>query len=97
MTRPVSRARVAQELARARGARRLLPWAALSALGAGAIALVAGGGARGAAVLFAAGLLFALFLWVTSIPRCPVCGTRLAVPRGGEAPASCGRCRSRFE
>lgn len=97
MTPPLPRARVEQELARARGARRLLPWAAVSAAGLGAIALSAGGGLRGAGALVGVGLLFALFLWVTSIPRCPACGARLAAPRGGGPPAVCGRCRSRFE
>lgn len=97
MTRPIPRASVERELARARGARRLLPWAALSAAGGGAIALAAGGGARGAGALFCAGLLFALFLWVTAIPRCPACGARLAPPRGGGVPAGCPRCRAPFE
>ncbi len=97
-----------RELARARGARRLLPWAVATAAGGGLLAFAAGGGARGAAALAAVGLLFALFLWTTSIARCPACGARLRSekrpsPRGGAGPAaverpeSCPRCRTRFE
>jgi hypothetical protein len=101
----VTRRQVEQELARARGARRMVPWAVASALGGGAIALVAGGGARGALAVAAAGLLFALFAWATSIARCPACGARLERKRPGPnetGPAvvepfeSCPRCRTRF-
>ena len=94
-----------RERARASGARKLLPWALLSSLGGGAIAFVAGGGLRAGASLAAVGLVFCLFLWVTSIARCPACGAPL--PRrsgrnaGGEAFAdrveTCARCRTRFE
>jgi hypothetical protein len=93
-----------RELARAQGARRLLPWALLSALGGGAIAWVAGGGPRGGAALAAVGLLFVLFLWATSIARCPACGASL--PKGrirgagatgaGVRPESCPACGARF-
>lgn len=97
MTRqPVSGAQVERELARARGARRLLPWAVLGALGGAAIGLAAGGGLRGAGTLFVLGLLFALFLWVTSIPRCPACGARLRAPSGAGRLESCPRCRARY-
>ncbi len=91
-----------RELARARGSRRLLPWAALSALGGGALAYVAGGGVRGAVSLSAVGLLFVLFLWTTSVARCPACGARLGRGRtsgagpAGERPESCPSCRIRF-
>ena len=94
---------VDRELARAAGARRVLPWALLSALGGGAIVWVAGGGPRGAAVIAALGLLFVLFLWVTGIARCPACGAPLPRPRGAPsagAPArleSCPSCRARFD
>jgi len=94
-----------RERARAAGARRLLPWTLLTALGGGAIAFAAGGGLSAGASLAAVGLVFALFLWVTSIPRCPACGAPL--PRrpssGGERDAfgsraeTCARCRARFE
>jgi hypothetical protein len=104
----IRRRDVERERARARGARRLLPWSLATALGGGLIALAAGGGARAAATLFAVGLLFTLFLWTTSIPRCPACGVRLPEerrpgPHGGTGPAeversgSCPRCRTRFE
>jgi hypothetical protein len=96
---------VDRELARARGARRLLPWALVSALGGGAIAWVAGGGPRAGAALAAVGLFFVLFLLATSIARCPACGAPL--PRGrvrgegatgaGARPDSCPACGARFE
>lgn len=95
MSRPVPRESVRRELARARGSRKLLPWASLSALGGAAIGLAVGGGPRAAAVLFALGMGFALFLWVTSIPRCPSCGERL--PSRDEPPEACKGCRARFE
>jgi hypothetical protein len=86
---------VDRELSRARGARKMLPWTALTAVGGAALGFVAGGGAKGAAVLFALGLVFALFLWTTSVPRCPGCGTRL--PPGEARLESCPGCRARFE
>ncbi len=109
MTRPVSRRDVERELARARGARRMLPWAALSAVGAAAIGLAAGGGARAALVLLALGLSFALYLWTTAIARCPACGAPLPAgrrkpgpaappdPAEGERIRSCPRCLVRFD
>ncbi len=84
-----------RELARARGARKMLPWTALTAVGGAALGWVAGGGARGAAALFALGLVFALFLWTTAVPRCPACGTRL--PSGRARLEACPGCRARFE
>lgn len=105
-TRPLGRKDLQQERARARGARRLLPWALVSAAGGGAIGYMAGGGVRAAAALLALGLVFAAFLWVTSIARCPSCGAPLprlrprpAVPgpAGGEDVSSCPRCRARFD
>jgi len=95
--RRVPERRVQQELARARGSRRMLPWALLTAVGGAGLGVAAGGGWRAALALGAMGLGFALFLWVTSIPRCPACGARLAPPRGDERPRSCPRCRASFE
>jgi hypothetical protein len=101
----VTRREVDQELARARGARRMLPWAVATAAGGGLIALLAGGGARGALAVAGVGLLFALFAWVTSVARCPACGGSLRSKRpgpNGADPAvverfdSCPRCRTRF-
>lgn len=95
---------VDRELARARGARRLLPWVLVSSLGAGAIAWVAGGGLKAGASVAALGVVFVLIVWTTSIARCPACGARL--PRGrhrgtgvpaGERPESCPSCRTRFD
>lgn len=82
-----------RELARAQGARRLLPWALLTALAGGGIALAAGGGLRGAAALAAVGLVFLAFAWVTSIARCPACGAAL---RAKAPPAACRACGTRF-
>lgn len=96
---------VDRELARADGARRVLPWALVSILGGGAIAWVAGGGLRGGAAIAAVGLVFVLFLWATSIARCPACGSPLPRRRGTPPgapgttgrPETCPRCRTRFE
>jgi hypothetical protein len=88
--------RVQQELARARGSRRMLPWALLTAVGGGALGALAGGGVRGALALGAVGLVFACFLWVTSIARCPACGARLSA-RGDERLRGCPRCRATFD
>jgi hypothetical protein len=109
MRRTVIRARdVERELARARSARRLLPWAFATAAGGGLIAAFAGGGARAALAVAAVGLLFAVFAWTMSIARCPACGGRLpnekrpgphevAGPAGVERFESCPRCRARLE
>jgi hypothetical protein len=94
-----------RERARAAGARRLLPWTLLTAVGGGAIAYAAGGGLRAGAALGAVGLLFSLFLWTTSIARCPVCGARLPRRAGGTGTRgptpggaeTCAQCRTRFE
>jgi hypothetical protein len=103
---------VERERARARAARRLLPWALATAAGGGLIAYAAGGGPRAALALAAIGLLFAAFVWTTSIARCPACGAPLgrtkeegrrpdpegeAGPAAVERPESCPRCRARFE
>lgn len=86
---------IQRERARARGARRLLPWSVLTAAGGAALGVAAGGGVRAAATLLAIGLSFALFLWVMSIPRCPVCGARL--PLRPERLERCARCGTRFD
>jgi hypothetical protein len=97
-----TRHQVERELARARGARRVLPWAVATAAGGGLIAFMAGGGLRAAVVVAAIGLLFAAFAWTTSIARCPACGAPLVRNRpspNGAGPAvveSCPRCRTRF-
>ncbi len=103
----LQQADVDREIARARSARRMLPWTLTTAAGGAAIALVAGGGARAAGALLALGLVFAAFLWTVSIARCPACGAPLRTPRrkpgpGGRGPAeeervrSCPRCGERF-
>jgi hypothetical protein len=97
---------VDRELARAQGARRLLPWAFATALGAGAIAWVAGGGAKAGATVAALGLVFVLFVWTTSVARCPLCGAPLRRGRAAQAqpgagalarPDSCPSCHARFD
>lgn len=98
MTRPVTRVTrdsVDRELSRARGSRRLIPWAFATAAGGAAIGFVAGGGVRAAAALLCVGLVFVLFLWVTAIPRCPACGARLR-PAAGARLDGCPRCRTPF-
>lgn len=90
---PATSRDVERELARARGARRLLPWALLTALAAGSLAFAAGGGLRGGATIAAVGLLFTLFVWTTSIARCPGCGARL---RASERPHACPGCGLRY-
>jgi hypothetical protein len=105
---PTPRAAYDRELSRARGARRMLPWAFLTAAGGASLGFVAGGGVRGAAVLLALGLVFAAFLWVTSVARCPSCGAPLPTAKRRPGPAApdpagvervpvCPRCRARFE
>jgi hypothetical protein len=82
---------VEQERARARGARRLIPWVVGSAASAGVLVWVAGGGWRGALTIGALGLLFGALVLAFSVARCPRCGTLL--PRGtasGEGCPSCG-------
>lgn len=91
----VTRESVERELARARGSRRMLPWAFLTAAGGAAIGFVAGGGVRAAAALMGLGLVFVLFLWVTAIPRCPACGARLR-PAAGARLDACPRCRTPY-
>ncbi len=106
MARTLGRRDVDRELARARGSRRMLPWSIVTAAGGAAIAFAAGGGPRAAGALFLLGLVFAAFLWSTSIPRCPACGaplprTKRPGPRGSgpavERVASCPRCLARFD
>ncbi len=103
----LQQADVDKEVARARSARRMLPWTLATAAGGAAMALVAGGGARAAGVLLALGLAFAAFLWTVSVARCPACGAPLPRPRRrpdpeGTGPAeanhvrSCPRCAARF-
>jgi hypothetical protein len=77
-----------QERARALAARKVLPWVVASALGAAALVKVAGASFGGAAGVFGAGLVVALFVWTLSIPRCPDCGKRL--PRTTAEPAAAG-------
>ncbi len=99
---------VDREIARARSARRMLPWTLATAAGGAAIALAAGGGPRAAGALLALGSIFAAFLWTVSVARCPACGAPLPRRREGPAPEgtspaetervrSCPRCAARFE
>jgi hypothetical protein len=101
---------VERERARASGARRLLPWAVLSAVLVGSLVGFAGAGWRGGLVIGLLGLLFAGFTASAAVARCPACGAPLgrlpdAPPRseGRPDPAEpassrrCSRCRVRFE
>jgi hypothetical protein len=84
----------------------MVPWALGSAVLAGLLVAVAGGGWRGGAVVGLLGLVFAGFAAVTSRARCPACGGSLAAlagerpGRGGPAPSAprrCPRCRIAFD
>ncbi len=100
---------VQRELQRARAARRLVPWAAGSALLAAALVGLAGGGPRGGLSTLALGALLVAYAAVAAIPRCPACGeslwTRGERPGPAGAPAStlvertrrCPRCGATFE
>lgn len=93
MARPASPKDVERELARARGARRLLPWAVASALAAGALVGVAGAGWKGGLVVALVGLVFAAFTATAAVARCPSCGASLS-DRAGRSPG-CPTCRVR--
>lgn len=93
MTPPSSPKDVERELARARGARRMLPWAVASALAAGALVGSAGAGWKGALVIALVGLVFAAFTAAAAVARCPSCGAPLS-DRAGRAPG-CPSCRVR--
>jgi predicted RNA-binding Zn-ribbon protein involved in translation (DUF1610 family) len=75
---------VRRELQRARGARRLVPWALLSAFLGWSMVSVAARSFRAGLPLLAAGLLFALVIRALSVPHCPTCGKNLWVR--GERP-----------
>jgi len=95
---------VRRELQRARGARRLVPWAFLSAvLGWGFLAY-AGRSWRAGLPLLLGGLLFTLVIRVLAVPHCPSCGKGLwvrgerpgpptaPVPTRAERDRRCPRC-----
>ncbi|HET8725565.1 MAG TPA: hypothetical protein VFM53_15305 [Anaeromyxobacteraceae bacterium] len=95
---------VRRELQRARGARRMIPWALLSAaLGFAAMAW-AGRSWRAGLPLLVGGLLFALVIRQLAIPHCPDCGKGLwlrgerpgpptaPVPTQVERDRKCPRC-----
>ncbi|ABC83857.1 hypothetical protein [Anaeromyxobacter dehalogenans] len=98
-----------RERSRARGARRLLPWAVASAIAAGLLVGTAGAGWRGGLAVAGVGLLFAAFAAVASVARCPSCGAPLGkeddrpAPGGRPGPADplreqhCARCGARFD
>lgn len=95
MARPASQKDVERELSRARGARRMLPWAVASALAAGALVGFAGAGWKGGLVIALVGLVFAAFTATAAVARCPACGASLG-ERGGKV-ARCPRCQTRFD
>ena len=95
---------VRRELQRARGARRLVPWALLSALLGFGFMAWAGRSWRAGVPLLAGGLLFALVIRQLAIPHCPDCGKGLwlrgerpgpptaPVPTQVERDRKCPRC-----
>jgi hypothetical protein len=107
MRRAPTWAGVERELARARSARRVIPWVLLGALGAAALVGVAARSIVAALPILLPGIAAALFTWIMGIPRCPACGASLL--RRGETRASpaapaevsrtrrCSRCGARFE
>lgn len=116
MAGPAKRLRLAdleRERSRARGARRLLPWAVASAIAAGLLVGTAGAGWRGGLAIAGVGLLFAAFAAAASVARCPSCGAPLGkepgkeddrpAPGGHPGPADpsrqqhCARCGARFD
>ena len=95
---------VRRELQRARGARRLVPWAFLSALLGWAFLAAAARNWRAGLPLLAGGLLFTLVIRVLAVPHCPSCGKSLwirgerlgpptaPVPTQAERDRRCPRC-----
>jgi hypothetical protein len=95
---------VHKELQRARGARRLVPWALLSAFLGWSLVSVAARNWRAGLPLLAGGLLFALVIRGLAIPHCPACGKNLwlrgerpgpptaPVPTQAERDRKCPRC-----
>ncbi|GAO05318.1 hypothetical protein [Anaeromyxobacter sp. PSR-1] len=109
MTKRMRLADLERERSRARGARRLLPWAVASAIAAGLLVGTAGAGWRGGVAVAGVGLLFAAFAAAASVARCPSCGAPLRresdrpAPGGRPGPADpvreqhCARCGARFD
>ncbi len=95
---------VRRELQRARGARRLVPWALLSAFLGFAFLSWAGRSWSAGLPLLAGGLLLAGVVRALSVPHCPACGGNLwvrgerpgpptaPVPTRVERERSCPRC-----
>lgn len=82
---------VEAELQRARGARRLLPWVAVTAVGGALLAAVAGATLKAALVVLVPGIALGLLVLAAAIPRCPACGESLL--RRGERPGPASRPR----
>jgi hypothetical protein len=106
MPRTPPRDDLEQERARARAARKLLPFALATAAGGGALGLAAGGSWAGALAAAAPGAVFVLFAWAAARARCPECGRRITLREkepgsAGGAPSpvevgpsgACPRCR----
>jgi hypothetical protein len=68
---------VRRELQRARGARRLVPWAVLSAFLGWSFVSVAARNLRAGLPLLGGGLLFALVIRALAVPHCRACGKNL--------------------
>jgi DNA-directed RNA polymerase subunit RPC12/RpoP len=89
---PASWRQVEQEMQRARAARRLVPYAAGSALAAAALVGFVAGSLRAALSLLFPGAILLLFVLAAAVPRCPACGRSLW--RRGERPGPAGSPRS---
>jgi hypothetical protein len=82
---------VQQELQRARGARRALPFAAASTAMAGALVGFVAGSWRAGLAMLLPGALLLVFVAAHAVPRCPACGGGLW--RRGERPGPAGKPR----
>ncbi|HVP69570.1 MAG TPA: hypothetical protein VMT17_20135 [Anaeromyxobacteraceae bacterium] len=100
---------VHRELQRARGARRLLPWAAGSAVVGYAFVSYASRSLRGGLPLLVAGAALSLLIGALGTPRCPACDKSLWIRGERPGPATaprptrverdrrCPRCGTGFE
>ncbi len=97
---------VRRELQRARGARRMLPWALLSAVLGWAFLSDAAGRWTAGLPLLVGGLLLSAVIRALAIPHCPACSGNLwlrgerpgpptaPVPTQAERERRCPRCRA---
>jgi hypothetical protein len=100
---------VHRELQRARGARRMVPWAFGSAILAGGFVAFAARSLKSGLPLLLAGVVLGLVVWSMARPHCPACGGVLwlrgerpgppTAPRPVEVERTrqCPRCSVKFD